>query len=165
MVTTQRLPPGPQFCAVCAYESSRADELSVPAGARVHVLEASDRGWWLCRCVGWGSGSRSGAARRGGVGWGGAQSQPNSSSYRFRGCTGLLPAVTLQHDGLGTLLSGPWLHHGADGAEGGEGKAHGSPRSPQAVMLPPPVPARPPLSAIQSRCCTITRKALRQGAP
>ncbi|KAI4559338.1 hypothetical protein MJG53_017864 [Ovis ammon polii x Ovis aries] len=127
-----RHPSGPQFCAVCAYESSRADELSVPAGARVHVLEASDRGWWLCR---------------------------------FRGCTGLLPAVTLQHDGLGTLLSGPWLHHGADGAEGGEGKAHGSPRSPQAVMLPPPVPARPPLSAIQSRCCTITRKALQQGAP
>ncbi|KAJ1067453.1 PREDICTED: NADPH oxidase organizer 1 isoform X1 [Capra hircus] len=123
---------GPQFCAVSAYESSRADELSVPAGARVHVLEASDRGWWLCR---------------------------------FRGCTGLLPAVTLQHDGLGTLLSRPWLHHGADGAEGGEGKAHGSPRSPQAVMPPPPVPARPPLSAIQGRCCTITRQALQQGAP
>ena len=66
MVTIQRLPPGPQFCAVRAYESSRADELSVPAGARVHVLEACDRGWWLCRCVGWGSGSRSGAE---GVGW------------------------------------------------------------------------------------------------
>ncbi|KAM9724604.1 NADPH oxidase organizer 1 isoform 2-T2 [Dama dama] len=127
---------GPQFCAVRAYESSRADELSVPAGARVRVLEASDRGWWLCR---------------------------------FRGRTGLLPAATLQRDGLGTLLSGPWLHHGAGTAEGGEGKAHGSPRSPQAAMLPPPVPTRPPLSTIQSRCCTITRKALqrdpgRQGA-
>ncbi|XP_032124106.1 NADPH oxidase organizer 1 isoform X2 [Sapajus apella] len=40
---------GPQFCASCAYEGSRADELSVPAGARVHVLKTSDRGWWLCR--------------------------------------------------------------------------------------------------------------------
>uniref|UniRef100_A0A8C6CK26 NADPH oxidase organizer 1 n=1 Tax=Moschus moschiferus TaxID=68415 RepID=A0A8C6CK26_MOSMO len=125
---------GPQFCAVRAYESSRADELSVPAGARVHVLEASDRGWWLCRCV---------------------------------GHTGLLPAATLQRDGLSTLLSGPWLHRGSDGGEGG---ARSSPRSPQAAMLPPPVPARPPLSTIQSRCCTITRKALRrdagrQGAP
>ncbi|KAF4015485.1 hypothetical protein G4228_007343 [Cervus hanglu yarkandensis] len=131
-----RHPSGPQFCAVRAYESSRADELSVPAGARVRVLEASDRGWWLCR---------------------------------FQGRTGLLPAATLQRDGLGTLLSGPWLHHGAGTAEGGEGKAHGSPRSPQAAMLPPPVPTRPPLSTIQSRCCTITRKALqrdpgRQGA-
>ncbi|XP_070316846.1 NADPH oxidase organizer 1 isoform X3 [Odocoileus virginianus] len=57
---------GPQFCAVHAYESSRADELSVPAGARVRVLEASDRGWWLCRCVGWGSDSRSGG-RAGGT--------------------------------------------------------------------------------------------------
>lgn len=41
--------PGPQFCASRAYESNRADELSVPAGARVRVLEKSDRGWWLCR--------------------------------------------------------------------------------------------------------------------
>lgn len=117
-------------------------------------------------CAGvWAGAPAAGLVRRGGVGWGGAQSQPNSASYRFRGCTGLLPAVTLQHDGLGTLLSRPWLHHGADGAEGGEGKAHGSPRSPQAVMPPPPVPARPPLSAIQGRCCTITRQALQQGAP
>lgn len=40
---------GMQFCATQAYEGSRTDELSVPAGARVHVLEPSDRGWWLCR--------------------------------------------------------------------------------------------------------------------
>lgn len=44
--------PGSQFCASRAYESSQADELSVPAGARVRVLEMSDRGWWLCRCAG-----------------------------------------------------------------------------------------------------------------
>lgn len=50
------LPPGPQFCASRAYESSRADELSVPAGARVRVLETSDRGWWLCRYAGAGVG-------------------------------------------------------------------------------------------------------------
>lgn len=85
-----------------------------------------------------------------------AQRQPSPVPHRFQGRTGLLPAATLQRDGLGTLLSGPWLHHG-------------SPRSPQAAMLPPPVPTRPPLSTIQSRCCTITRKALqrdpgRQGA-
>uniref|UniRef100_G1MH31 NADPH oxidase organizer 1 n=1 Tax=Ailuropoda melanoleuca TaxID=9646 RepID=G1MH31_AILME len=43
---------GSQFCACQAYESSNADELSVPAGARVRVLETSDRGWWLCRCAG-----------------------------------------------------------------------------------------------------------------
>uniref|UniRef100_A0A452VB20 NADPH oxidase organizer 1 n=1 Tax=Ursus maritimus TaxID=29073 RepID=A0A452VB20_URSMA len=43
---------GSQFCASQAYESSNADELSVPAGARVRVLETSDRGWWLCRCAG-----------------------------------------------------------------------------------------------------------------
>ncbi|ELW67807.1 NADPH oxidase organizer 1 [Tupaia chinensis] len=40
---------GPGFCASRAYEGSRADELTVPAGARVCVLETSDRGWWLCR--------------------------------------------------------------------------------------------------------------------
>uniref|UniRef100_A0A8D1FEX6 NADPH oxidase organizer 1 n=1 Tax=Sus scrofa TaxID=9823 RepID=A0A8D1FEX6_PIG len=119
----------PQFCASRAYESSQADELSVPVGARVHVLETSDRGWWLCR---------------------------------FQGRTGLLPAVILQPDGLGTLLSGPRLHPGADGGEDREGEARNAPKSPQAQALPPPVPAHPPLSAIRSRCCTITRKALGQ---
>ncbi|KAM4820322.1 NADPH oxidase organizer 1 [Thomomys bottae] len=40
---------GTQFCASLAYEGSRADELSVPEGAIVCVLETSDRGWWRCR--------------------------------------------------------------------------------------------------------------------
>eukprot|EP00069_Balaena_mysticetus_P020206 bmy_02700T0 len=120
---------GSQFCASHAYESSQADELSVPTGARVRVLETSDRGWWLCR---------------------------------FRGRTGLLPAAMLQPDRLGTLLSGPWLHLRVDGGEDREGEAQSSPKSPQATTLPPTVPARPSRSAIQSRCCTITRKALGQ---
>nr|XP_058894246.1 NADPH oxidase organizer 1 isoform X2 [Kogia breviceps] len=115
-----------QFCASHAYESSQADELSVPAGARVRVLEMSDRGWWLCR---------------------------------FRGRTGLLPAAMLQPDGLGTLLSGPWLHLRVDGGEDRDGEAQSSPKSP---TLTPTVPARPSRSAIQSRCCTITHKALGQ---
>lgn len=120
---------GFQFCASRAYEGSRADELSVPAGAQVHVLEMSDRGWWLCR---------------------------------FGGRTGLLPSVLLQPDGLGTLLSGPGLHCGAEDGENRPGKAQSSPGPSQATTLPPTVPARPPLSVIQSRCCTITRRALRR---
>ncbi|XP_011817863.1 PREDICTED: NADPH oxidase organizer 1 [Colobus angolensis palliatus] len=72
---------GPHFCASRAYESNRADELSVPAGARVRVLETSDRGWWLCRYAGAGA-------------------------------------------------------------------------------PPPTVPTRPSPGAIQSRCCTVTRRAL-----
>ncbi|XP_031303576.2 NADPH oxidase organizer 1 [Camelus dromedarius] len=120
---------GSQFCASRAFEGSQADELSVPAGAHVCVLETSDRGWWLCR---------------------------------FGGRTGLLPAAILQPDGLGTVLSGPWLHLGADGGEDREGEARNFPKCPQAKTLPPTVPARPPLSAIQSRCCTITRRALRR---
>uniref|UniRef100_A0A8C4L4P9 NADPH oxidase organizer 1 n=1 Tax=Equus asinus TaxID=9793 RepID=A0A8C4L4P9_EQUAS len=120
---------GSQFCASCAYESSQADELSVPAGARVHVLKTSDRGWWLCR---------------------------------FRGRAGLLPAVLLRPDGLGALLSGPGLHCGADSGEDGAGEARSSPEPFQTMTIPPTVPARPPLSAIQSRCCTITRRALGQ---
>ncbi|XP_051686213.1 NADPH oxidase organizer 1 isoform X2 [Oryctolagus cuniculus] len=119
---------GPQFYAARAFEGSRADELTVPAGARVCVLEKSDRGWWLCR---------------------------------YAGQTGLLPAVLLQQEGLGALLSGPGLHGGEDTAE-----ARGSPAPPKAWATPPAVPTRPRLSAIQSRCCTITRRALGcQGAP
>ncbi|XP_023620220.1 NADPH oxidase organizer 1 isoform X1 [Myotis lucifugus] len=118
---------GSQFCASQAYEGSRADELSVPAGARVRVLEMSDRGWWLCR---------------------------------FGGRTGLLPSVLLQADGLGTLLNGPGLPSGAEGGENRAGEAQSSPKSPQVMTLPPTVPARPLLSAIQNRCCTITRRAL-----
>ncbi|XP_040491471.1 NADPH oxidase organizer 1 isoform X1 [Ursus americanus] len=118
---------GSQFCASQAYESSNADELSVPAGARVRVLETSDRGWWLCR---------------------------------FGGRSGLLPAVLLRPEGLGALLSGSRLHCKEDSEEDRVGEAQCSPEIPQATTLPPTVPARPPLSAIRSRCCTVTRRAL-----
>nr|KAF6490405.1 NADPH oxidase organizer 1 [Molossus molossus] len=128
---------GSQFCASRAYEGSQADELSVPAGARVQVLEMSDRGWWLCR---------------------------------FGGRTGLLPSVLLKPDRIGVLLNGPRLHSGAEGGENRVGETQSSPKSPQAMTLPPTVPTRPLLNAIQSRCCTITRRALgrvpwRQGYP
>ncbi|XP_035876946.1 NADPH oxidase organizer 1 isoform X1 [Phyllostomus discolor] len=43
---------GSQFFVSRAYDGSQVDELSVPAGARVQVLEMSDRGWWLCRFSG-----------------------------------------------------------------------------------------------------------------
>ncbi|XP_063573547.1 NADPH oxidase organizer 1 isoform X3 [Pongo abelii] len=114
---------GRQFCASRAYESSRADELSVPAGARVRVLETSDRGWWLCR-------------------------------YGDR--AGLLPAVLLRPEGLGALLSGTGFRGGDDPA----GEAGGFPEPSQATALPPTVPTRPSPGAIQSRCCTVTRRAL-----
>ncbi|XP_018867279.1 NADPH oxidase organizer 1 isoform X3 [Gorilla gorilla gorilla] len=114
---------GPQFCASRAYESSRADELSVPAGARVRVLETSDRGWWLCR-------------------------------YGDR--AGLLPAVLLRPEGLGALLSGAGFRGGDDPA----GEARGFPEPSQATAPPPTVPTRPSPGAIQSRCCTVTRRAL-----
>ncbi|KAF0881223.1 NOXO1 oxidase, partial [Crocuta crocuta] len=117
---------GPQFCAARAYESNHEDELSVPAGARVRVLETSDRGWWLCR---------------------------------------LLPAVLLRPEGLGALLSRSGLHREANGEDVRVGVAQGSPEAPQATTLPPTVPARPPRSAIQSRCCTITRRALARKDP
>ncbi|XP_029805968.1 NADPH oxidase organizer 1 isoform X2 [Suricata suricatta] len=118
---------GLQFCAARAYESSREDELTVPAGARVRVLETSDRGWWLCR---------------------------------FAGRSGLLPAVLLRPEGLGVLLSRSGLHHEANREEVRVRAAQGSSEAPQATTLPPMVPARPTLNAIQSRCCTITRRAL-----
>ncbi|XP_078200543.1 NADPH oxidase organizer 1 isoform X4 [Callithrix jacchus] len=114
---------GPQFCASRAYEGSRADELSVPAGARVHVLKTSDRGWWLCR-------------------------------YSDR--AGLLPAVVLQPEGLGALLSRTGLRPGDNSAD----EAQGSPQPSQATTPAPTVPARPSPGTIQSRCCTITRRAL-----
>ncbi|XP_044768018.1 NADPH oxidase organizer 1-like isoform X3 [Neomonachus schauinslandi] len=123
---------GSQFCAFQAYESSHSDELSVPAGARVRVLETSDRGWWLCR---------------------------------FGGRCGLLPAVLLRPDGLGALLSGAGLHREEDREEDRVGEAQGSPENPQATTPPPTVPTRPLLSAIQSRCCTITRRALARKDP
>ncbi|XP_010337383.1 NADPH oxidase organizer 1 isoform X2 [Saimiri boliviensis] len=112
---------GPQFCASRAYEGSRADELSVPAGVRVHVLKTSDRGWWLCRY-----GDRS----------------------------GLLPAVVLRPEGLSALLSGTRLRGGDNSAD------ELSPEPSQATAPAPTVPARPSPGAIQSRCCTITRRAL-----
>ncbi|XP_057631663.1 NADPH oxidase organizer 1 isoform X2 [Chionomys nivalis] len=108
---------GMQFCATQAYEGSRTDELSVPAGARVHVLEPSDRGWWLCR---------------------------------YNGQEGLFPAVLLQPEGLGSLLGRPGLPDGREDKVAAD------------RPVTPVVPTRPCVSAIQSRCCTITRRALEQ---
>nr|XP_006978971.1 NADPH oxidase organizer 1 [Peromyscus maniculatus bairdii] len=109
---------GTQFCATQAYEGSRTDELSVPAGAHVRVLETSDRGWWLCR---------------------------------YGGRVGLFPAVLLQPEGLGSLLGRPGPPDGGREDKVAKGRA-----------APPVVPTRPHRSAIQSRCCTITRMALGQ---
>ncbi|XP_029389005.1 NADPH oxidase organizer 1 isoform X4 [Mus pahari] len=109
---------GRQFCATRAYEGSRSDELSVPSGARVHVLETSDRGWWLCR---------------------------------YNGRTGLLPAMLLQPEGLGFLLGRPGLRDSAGAVQATEDRT-----------MPPVVPTRPCVSAIHSRCCSITRRALGQ---
>uniref|UniRef100_A0A8C9JPP2 NADPH oxidase organizer 1 n=1 Tax=Panthera tigris altaica TaxID=74533 RepID=A0A8C9JPP2_PANTA len=71
----------------------------------------------------------------------------------------LPPGVRLRPEGLGALLSRPGLHREANG-EIRVGEAQGSPETSQAATLPPTVPARPTLSAIQSRCCTVTRRAL-----
>ncbi|XP_036857698.2 NADPH oxidase organizer 1, partial [Manis javanica] len=73
--------------------------------------------------------------------------------------TGLLPALLLRPDWLGAVLgvSGPHLR-----ADGSAGEAGRSLESTQATTLTPAVPARPMLSVIQSRCCTITRRALGQ---
>ncbi|NP_001344765.1 NADPH oxidase organizer 1 [Mus musculus] len=109
---------GRQFCTTQAYEGSRSDELSVPSGARVHVLETSDRGWWLCR---------------------------------YNGRTGLLPAMSLQPEGLGSLLGRPGFPDSAGADKVAEDRT-----------IPPVVPTRPCMSAIQSRCCSITRRALGQ---
>lgn len=117
----------------------------------MHVLEMSDRGWWLCRCVVWGL-RGAGVFSQGQ----GLMLTKACSLLRFGCRTGLLPSVLLQPDGLGMLLSGP-------GGEGDRvGKAQSSPEPSQATTFPPTMPARPPLSAIQSRCCTITRRALRK---
>ncbi|GAB1300679.1 NADPH oxidase organizer 1 [Apodemus speciosus] len=113
-----RHPSGRQFCATQAYEGSRPDELSVPSGARIHVLETSDRGWWLCR---------------------------------YNGRTGLLPAVLLQPEGLGSLLG-----------RSGLPDSGGADKVAEDRTVPPAVPTRPCISAIQSRCCSVTRRALGQ---
>ncbi|XP_023567411.1 NADPH oxidase organizer 1 isoform X1 [Octodon degus] len=133
---------GSQFCASRAYKGICADELSVPAGARVQVLETSDRGWWLCRYM---SGILADPVCGVGVGKGPSLIKP--ILFRYGDQAGLLPSVLLQPEGLGAFLSVPAI-------VSRENKA----------TSPPPVPAHPPLSTIQRRCCTITRRALAQNS-
>lgn len=142
---------GRQFCATQAYEGSCPDELSVPSGARVHVLEPSDRGWWLCRYSGvyvcWSSGGP--CLGDGNIGK--SLTKP-CFSCRYNGRTGLLPAVLLHPEGLGSLLGRPGLPDSGGADKVAEDRT-----------VPPVVPARPCRSAIQSRCCSITRRALGLG--
>lgn len=144
---------GRQFCTTQAYEGSRSDELSVPSGARVHVLETSDRGWWLCRysevCVSLCGGAVAGSAWPDGN-IGNSLTKP-CFSCRYNGRTGLLPAMSLQPEGLGSLLGRPGFPDSAGADKVAEDRT-----------IPPVVPTRPCMSAIQSRCCSITRRALGQ---
>lgn len=73
------------------------------------------------------------------------------SSCRYNGQTGLLPAVLLQPEGLGSLLGRPGLPDSGGADKVTEGRT-----------VPPVVPTRPCMSAIQSRCCSITRRAVGQ---
>lgn len=72
-------------------------------------------------------------------------------SCRYKGRTGLLPAVLLKPEGLGSLLGRPGLPDSSGADEVTEDRT-----------IPPVVPTRPCMSAIQSRCCSITRRALEQ---
>lgn len=149
---------GKQFCATQAYEGSRTDELSVPLGARVQVLETSDRGWWLCRysvyawvCVCMCGGAVAGPAwQKGNIAFGKCVTKP-CFSCRYNGRVGLFPAVLLQPEGLGSLLGRPGLLDNGGESRGAKDRT-----------VPPVVPTRPCRSAIQSRCCSITRRALSQ---
>lgn len=71
-------------------------------------------------------------------------------SCRYNGRTALLPAVLLQPEGLGSLL-------GSSGLPDSGGADKVADRT-----VPPAVPTRPCTSAIQSRCCSVTRRALGQ---
>lgn len=42
-------PPGVLYCAVRSYSTKKEDEVSVPIGSVVEVLQKSDDGWWLIR--------------------------------------------------------------------------------------------------------------------
>lgn len=42
-------PSGVLYCAVRSYSTKKDDEVSVPIGSVVEVLQKSDDGWWLIR--------------------------------------------------------------------------------------------------------------------
>lgn len=46
---TSLLPPGSLYFVMRAYESQKADELSLNKGVVVEVVRRSDNGWWLIR--------------------------------------------------------------------------------------------------------------------
>eukprot|EP00073_Rattus_norvegicus_P027724 XP_006246011.1 PREDICTED: NADPH oxidase organizer 1 isoform X2 [Rattus norvegicus] len=110
--------PAPYLEEIATGQGQESGMAVQGSGARVHVLETSDRGWWLCR---------------------------------YNGQTGLLPAVLLQPEGLGSLLGRPGLPDSGGADKVTEGRT-----------VPPVVPTRPCMSAIQSRCCSITRRAVGQ---
>ncbi|XP_031801783.1 NADPH oxidase organizer 1 [Sarcophilus harrisii] len=152
---------GLPFCATQAYESSREDELCVPAGARVTVLEVSERGWWQCRYRG----------RRGLL-----------PAVLLRRCPGPANAGGL------ALLNGDRTHPEPESESGAE--AEPGRRQPGERRLHPPiapkyssdsgsssdngeeagvsagpgsvpvVPARPRRGDILRSCCSVTRRAL-----
>ncbi|XP_074055098.1 NADPH oxidase organizer 1 [Macrotis lagotis] len=126
-----------------AYESSREDELSVPAGARVTLLQASERGWWRCRYRG----------RQGLL--------PAVLLYRppdpASGLDALLTAgrTLREPEASGGAQAEP-PHPPPAARRSSDCNSEGEAPAPPG----PAVPARPPRGDILRRCCSVTRRAL-----
>ncbi|XP_051825442.1 NADPH oxidase organizer 1 [Antechinus flavipes] len=147
---------GLPFCTSEAYESSREDELCVPAGARVTVLKVSERGWWQCRyrgrlgllpavllrrCPGPANASglallNAGRTNPEPESDSGAEAEPGRSQPRERR---LPPPVTPKYS-----------------SDSGSSSDNGE----EASVSVPVVPARPRRGDILRSCCSVTRRAL-----
>ncbi|XP_044533386.1 NADPH oxidase organizer 1 [Gracilinanus agilis] len=167
------------FWSAVAYQGSREDELSVPAGARVTVLEASERGWWRCRyrgrdgllpavllhrCPDSGSAGGLGVLLRAGRGPLGLGLEPEpgplghgeATPRGSRAREGRLPAFAQPARPSSPRSSSESDWDSEDGEHSGATPDSGS---------FPAVPARPESGDILRRCCSVTRRAhLRPGA-
>ncbi|XP_072459798.1 NADPH oxidase organizer 1 [Notamacropus eugenii] len=152
---------GLTFCTTEAYKSSREDELSVPTGARVTVLQESECGWWQCRyrdrlgllpavllcpdpmnTSGLGVLLNAAPANLAPGPSGGAEAEPDE---------GRLPPHPQPAPPTSPNSS----------SDSGSGSDEGEDCSAMAGTGPTPVvPPRPRRGDILRRCCTLTRKAL-----
>ncbi|XP_074136368.1 NADPH oxidase organizer 1 [Sminthopsis crassicaudata] len=154
---------GLPFYTMEAYESSREDELCVPAGARVTVLKVSERGWWQCRyrgrlgllpavllrrCPGPANASGLALLNMGRTNpepesKSGAETEPGRSPPRERR---LPPPVTPKY---------------SSDSDSGSGSDNGEKVSVSAEPSSVPVvPTRPRRGDILRSCCSVTRRAL-----
>ncbi|KAM6121801.1 NADPH oxidase organizer 1 [Phoenicopterus ruber ruber] len=161
---------GSLYFVVRAYESQKADELSLNNGVIVEVVRRSDDGWWLIRASstpdlesdGSSLGSGSGSERDGRLSWKPDLSRSLPEVEQARSSPPGHASAT--HSSKSPRLT-PRDRNDSGFVESSAPDLSYSDTDPDSAACAPKVPLRPSAHEILQKCSTVTKRAMQQSSP